>query len=57
MMRYLKLPLCEVTLPANVRGTNVVIPQLEFVKESLALDPDAVITNSEYDSAAIIEYI
>ena len=32
-----EMPLCEVTFPANVRGTSVVIPQLEFVKESLAL--------------------
>ena len=52
-----ELPLCEVTLPANVRGTSVVIPQLEFVKEGLLLDPDAVIADSEYDSATIIEYI
>ena len=27
-----ELPLCEVTLPANVRGTSVIIPQLEFRK-------------------------
>jgi len=52
-----ELPLCEVTLPANVRGTSVVIPQLEFVKEGLAMDPDAVMADSEYDSATIIEYI
>ena len=30
-----EMPLCEVTLPANVGGTNVIIPQLEFVKGSL----------------------
>ena len=52
-----ELPLCEVTLPANVGGTNVIIPQLEFVKGSLCLDPYAVMADSEYDSAAIIEYI
>jgi len=52
-----ELPLVESTLPANVRGTSVVIPQLEFVKDKLFLDPDAVIADSEYDSATIIEYI
>jgi hypothetical protein len=52
-----ELPLAEVTLPANVRGTHVVIPQLEFVKDSLSLKPAAVIADSEYDSSAIIEYI
>jgi hypothetical protein len=26
-----ELPLVEITLPANVRGTSVIIPQLEFV--------------------------
>jgi len=52
-----EMPLCEVTLPANVRGTSVIIHQLEFVKEGLLLDPDAVIADSEYDSATIIEYI
>jgi len=52
-----ELPLAEVTLPANVRGTHVVIPQLEFVKDSLYLNPAAVIADSEYDSSAIIEYI
>jgi len=52
-----EMPLCEVTLPANVRGTSVVIPQFKFVKESLALDPYAVVADSKYDSATIIEYI
>jgi len=52
-----EMPLCEVTLPASVRGTNVIIPQLEFVKEGLCVDPYAVMADSEYDSAAIIEYI
>ena len=38
-----ELPLVEITLPANVRGTSVVIPQLEFVKDDLDLNPCAVI--------------
>ena len=52
-----ELPLAEVTLAANVRGTHVIIPQLDFVKDSLALKPVAVIADSEYDSSTIIEYI
>lgn len=38
-----ELPLIETTLPANVRGTSVVLPQLQFVKEQLFLEPSAVI--------------
>jgi hypothetical protein len=52
-----ELPIVEATFPANVRGTHVIIPQLDFVKDSLALKPSAVIADSEYDSSAIIEYI
>ena len=52
-----ELPLAEVSLPANVRGTNVAIPQLKFVADDLRLVPCAVIADSEYDSTTIIEYI
>jgi hypothetical protein len=52
-----ELPIAEITLAANVRGTSVIIPQLDFVKDSLGLSPAAVIADSEYDSATIIEYI
>ncbi len=52
-----ELPLVEITLPANVRGTSVIKPQLEFVKDKLFLDPCAVMADSEYDSSTIIEYI
>ncbi|MBA7510854.1 hypothetical protein ES705_02843 [subsurface metagenome] len=41
-----ELPLVETTLPANVRGTSVVIPQLELVKDDLTLRPCAVIADS-----------
>ena len=52
-----ELPLIEVTLAANVRGTHVVIPQLEVLKDALSLNTVAVIADSEYDSSTIIEYI
>ena len=52
-----ELPLIEITLAANVRGTSVIIPQLEALRDVLSLKPLAVIADSEYDSSAIIEYI
>jgi len=52
-----ELPLAEITLAANVRGNSVIIPQLDFVKDNLSLNPVAVIADSEYDSSSIIEYI
>ena len=38
--------LFKTTLAANVRGTSVIIPQLDFVKDNLALKPAAVIADS-----------
>ncbi len=52
-----ELPLVETTTPANIKGTSVIISQLEFVKDKLLLDPAAVMADSEYDSATILEYI
>ena len=46
MITALKLPLAEITLAANVRGTSVIIPQLDFVKDNLAVKPSAVIADS-----------
>ena len=52
-----ELPLVEITLTANVRGTSVVLSQFRFIKEQLGLRPKAVMGGSEYDSATIIESI
>jgi len=41
-----ELPISETTLAANLRGTSVIIPQLDFVKDALALKPAAVIADS-----------
>ena len=41
-----ELPLAEITLAANVRGNSVIIPQLDFVKDNLTLNPVAVIADS-----------
>ena len=46
MIAAFKLPLAEITLAANVRGTSVIIPQLDFVKDNLILNPVAVIADS-----------
>jgi len=52
-----ELPLAEITLPANVKGSSVAIPQLRHVRELHALAPTAVIGDAEYDSASLIEVI
>ena len=52
-----ELPLVEATHPANVRGTHVILSQLESIKDGLDLHPEAVMADSEYDSANILEYI
>jgi len=41
-----ELPIAEITLAANVRGTHIVIPQLEALKDALFLKPVAVIADS-----------
>jgi hypothetical protein len=52
-----ELPLAEVTKPANVHEAIVLIPQLEYLKKTFKVSPRAVIADSAFDSAAIIEYI
>ena len=42
MIVDLKLSLTEITFPANIRGTSVIIPQLDIIKDSLGLRPEAV---------------
>lgn len=51
------LPLIETTLPANVRGTSVILPKFNSIKEQLGLKIKATIGDFEYYSAMIIEYI
>ncbi|MBM3706679.1 MAG: DDE transposase, partial [Actinobacteria bacterium] len=57
MIVNLKLPLTEITLPANIRDTSVIVSQLDAIKNNLSLKLKAVIAGSEYDSAAVLEYI
>jgi hypothetical protein len=52
-----ELPLAEVTKPANTHESTLLIPQLEYLKDTLKLSPKAVIADSGFDSAASIEYI
>jgi hypothetical protein len=52
-----ELPLSEITKPANVHETTLLIPQLKYLKKSLKLSPQAVIADSGFDSASIIDYI
>jgi len=52
-----ELPLVEVTKPANVHGSTLAVQNLQYVKETLNLSPEAVTGDSEFDSSPILEYI
>jgi len=52
-----ELPLAEVTKPANVHEATLLIPQLKYVKKTFKLSPQAVIADSSFDSAGIIDYV
>lgn len=52
-----ELPLAEITKPANVHETTLLIPQLRYLKNTFKLSPKAVIADSGYDSASIIDYV
>lgn len=52
-----ELPLAEVTKPANVHESTLLIPQLKYLKKTFKLSPQAVIADSAFDSCAIIEHI
>ena len=52
-----ELPLSEITKPANVHEVTLLIPQLEYLKKTFKISPQAVTADSAYDSCAIIEYI
>ena len=52
-----ELPLAEITTPGNIRGTSVMLPRLQYVKEQFDLKPKAVAGDCEYDSATIVEFI
>ena len=52
-----ELPLVEITKPANVHGSILAIQSLRYAKETLGLQPKAVIGDSEFDSSPILEYI
>lgn len=52
-----ELPIVEITKPANVHEATLLIPQLKNLKKSLKLSPKAVIADSGFDSADIIDYV
>jgi len=52
-----ELPLAEITKPANIHETTLLIPQLEYLKKTFKLSPEAVIADSGFDSANIIDYV
>jgi hypothetical protein len=52
-----ELPIVEITKPADVHEATLLIPQLKHLKKSLKLSPQAVIADSGFDSASIIDYV
>ncbi|HYA13413.1 MAG TPA: transposase [Syntrophales bacterium] len=52
-----ELPISEITRPANIHDSNLIIPQLTYLKNTFPLSMEAVIADSAFDSAPIIEFI
>ena len=52
-----ELPLAEITKPANVHEATLLIPQLEYLKDTFKISPKAIMADSAFDSCAIIEHI
>ena len=52
-----ELPISEVTKPANVHDSQMLVPQLQYVKERLPLKIRAIIGDAGFDSSSIIEFI
>ena len=52
-----ELPISEITKPANIHDSKLIIPQLMHIKETFSLPIEAVIADSAFDSALIIEFI
>lgn len=52
-----ELPLAEFTKPANIHEATLLIPQLKYLKKTFRLSPQAVIADSGFDSASIIDYV
>jgi hypothetical protein len=52
-----ELPISEITKPANIHDSNLIIPQLTHIKDTFSLPIEAVIADSAFDSAHIIEFI
>lgn len=52
-----ELPISEITKPANVHESTLMIPQLKHLKDTFSLPIEAVIADSAYDTAAVIEFI
>lgn len=52
-----ELPITELTKPADVSETTLLIPQLKYLKNTFHLDISAVIGDAIFDSYQIIEFI
>lgn len=52
-----ELPISEITKPANVYDSNLMIPQLKDIENTFSLPIEAVIADSAFDSSSIVEFI
>lgn len=52
-----ELPIMEITKPANIHDSRLLIPQFQSLKERLPAEIKAVVADSAFDSYPIIEFI
>jgi hypothetical protein len=52
-----ELPIAEITKPADVHESQLLIPQLEYARNKFRLKYKAVIGDSAFDSSKIIEFV
>lgn len=52
-----ELPIAEITKPANIHESQLLIPQLQYIRKKLPFKPRAVIGDSAFDASSIIEFV
>jgi len=52
-----ELPVAEITTPANIHDSQLLVPQLKYFKGHFPLRIQAVIGDAGFDSSSIIEFI
>lgn len=52
-----ELPVAEITKPANVHESNLLLPQLNYIKDTFHFNINAVIADAAFDSFSILNSI